>query len=159
MARNRYRPGRTVAAFFIGLALAFVLVAINGTWSPKLGLDLQGGTRITLIATGSPTAANLEEARGIIDQRVNGSGVSEAEVTRQGNRFVVVEIPGKTDQSLVDTVKRQAQMRFRLVACSASDGKCGTPTTAPQSPTGLPTAQPSVLPSASDTKKGGKNRA
>jgi preprotein translocase subunit SecD len=158
MARNRYRPGRTVAAFFIGLALAFALVAINGSWSPKLGLDLQGGTRITLIATGSPTAANLEEARGIIDQRVNGSGVSEAEVTRQGNRFVVVEIPGKTNQSLVDTVKRQAQMRFRLVACSASDGKCGTPATAPTSPTGLPTAQPSAAPSTSD-KKSSKNRA
>ena len=159
MARNRYRPGRTVAAFFIGLALAFGLVAINGSWSPKLGLDLQGGTRITLIATGSPTSANLEEARGIIDQRVNGSGVSEAEVTRQGNRFVVVEIPGKTNQSLVDTVKRQAQMRFRLVACSASDGKCGTAATTPQSPTGLPTGQPSVLPSSGDTKKSGKNRA
>ncbi len=158
MARNRYRPGRTVAAFFIGLALAFALVAINGSWSPKLGLDLQGGTRITLIATGSPTAANLEEARGIIDQRVNGSGVSEAEVTRQGNRFVVVEIPGKTNQSLVDTVKRQAQMRFRLVACSASDGKCGTPTTAPTSPTGLPSTQPSVAPSSGD-KKSGNNRA
>jgi preprotein translocase subunit SecD len=158
MARNRYRPGRTVAAFFLGLALAFALVAINGTWSPKLGLDLQGGTRITLIATGSPTAANLEEARGIIDQRVNGSGVSEAEVTRQGNRFVVVEIPGKTNQSLVDTVKRQAQMRFRLVACSASDGKCGSPATSPTSPTGLPTTQPSAAPSSGD-KKSGKNRA
>ncbi len=160
MARHRYRPGRTVAAFFIGLALAFALVAINGSWSPKLGLDLQGGTRITLIATGSPTSANLEEARGIIDQRVNGSGVSEAEVTRQGNRFVVVEIPGKTNNSLIDTVKRQAQMRFRLVACSASDGKCGTATapTSPTSPPGLPGA--SASPSA-DTgkKKSGKNRA
>src|SRR5690242_17532605 len=157
MARNRYRPGRTVAAFFIGLALAFGLVALNGTWSPKLGLDLQGGTRITLIATGSPTSANLEEARGIIDQRVNGSGVSEAEVTRQGNRFVVVEIPGKTNQSLVDTVKRQAQMRFRLVACSASDGKCGTATTAPGGPTGLPTTQPSIAPSSGDQQKSGKS--
>ncbi len=97
MARNRYRPGRHVAVFFVGLAIAFGLVAILGTWTPKLGLDLQGGTRITLVATGDGvTESSLNEAAGIIDDRVNGSGVSEAEVTTQGNRFVVVEIPGRT---------------------------------------------------------------
>ncbi len=124
MARRR-RPSRTLLGFFIGLALAYGLVALTGTWTPTLGLDLQGGTRITLIAEGSPSEDNLVEASQIIDQRVNGSGVSEAEVTTQGNRFVVVEIPGESPRDLRETVERQAQLRFRVVACSTVDGRCG----------------------------------
>ena len=164
MARNRYRPGRHVAVFFVGLAIAFGLVAILGTWTPKLGLDLQGGTRITLVATGDGvTESSLNEAAGIIDDRVNGSGVSEAEVTTQGNRFVVVEIPGQNRRDLVDTVKRQAQLRFRVVACTAvSPGPCGATGATPQAP-----QQPQVpgsgvtVPSAPDPESGSsspKNR-
>ena len=82
---SRRRPRRTLLGFFIGLAIAYGLVALAGTWTPTLGLDLQGGTRITLIAEGDPCEDNLVEASQIIDQRVNGSGVSEAEVTTQGN--------------------------------------------------------------------------
>ena len=158
MARNRYRPGRTVAAFFIGLALAFGLVALNGTWSPKLGLDLQGGTRITLIATGSPTSANLEEARGIIDQRVNGSGVSEAQVTTQGSNQIVVQIPGNTSNSLIQTVIRQAQLRFRLVA---QVPQTSTPNTPLPSSSASPGAGVTLPPSSSPTKAGksGKPKA
>ncbi len=124
MAR-RQRPSRTLLGFFIGLAVAYGLVALAGTWTPTLGLDLQGGTRITLIAEGEPSEDNLVEASQIIDQRVNGSGVSEAEVTTQGNQFVVVEIPGESQSDLVETVERQAQLRFRVVACSTLDGRCG----------------------------------
>ena len=133
MAQRR-RPARTLLGFFIGLPVAYGLVALAGTWTPTLGLDLQGGTRITLIAEDSPSEANLTEAAEIIDQRVNGSGVSEAEVTTQGNEFVVVEIPGQSRRDLVDTVKRQAQLRFRLVACTSVDGRCGT-AGQPQQPT------------------------
>ena len=103
------------------LAIAFGLVAIGGSWKPELGLDLQGGTSIRLTPKGNPSAESLNEARKIIDQRVNGSGVAEAEVTVQGNKYIVVEIPGDSRRDLVDTVKRQAQLRFRLVACSDSD--------------------------------------
>lgn len=119
MARNR-NPGRTLVVFFLGLALAYGLVALAGQWQPKLGLDLQGGTRITLVAEGDVSTANLEEARKIIENRVNGSGVAEAEVAVQGNRFVVVEIPGQSRRDLVETVKRQAQLRFRVVAATAN---------------------------------------
>src|SRR5262245_50043431 len=97
------------------MAIVFGLVAIGGNWKPSLGLDLQGGTRITLTAKGDVDPANLQEAADIIDQRVNGSGVSEAEVTTQANRYVVVEIPGASRDDLVDVVARQAQLRFRLV--------------------------------------------
>ena len=65
MARKTYRPGRTLVTFLVGLAVAYGLVALAGNWKPELGLDLQGGTRITLIAKGNPTADSLEEARGI----------------------------------------------------------------------------------------------
>jgi preprotein translocase subunit SecD len=135
MARNRYRPGRHVAVFFLGLAIAYGLVALLGTWTPSLGLDLRGGTRITLVATGNDvTESSLTEAAGIIDDRVNGSGVSEAEVTTQGNQFVTVEIPGQSRRDLVYTVKRQAQLRFRVVACTSVDAACGGAGATPQAP-------------------------
>ena len=54
MARKSARPGRTVTVFFLGLAVAYGLVALGGTWKPALGLDLEGGTQITLTAKGSP---------------------------------------------------------------------------------------------------------
>ncbi|WP_435771050.1 protein translocase subunit SecD [Nocardioides sp. SYSU DS0651] len=138
MAARRPRPGRTLVIFFLGLALCYGLVILAGggatgsTWKPTLGLDLQGGTRITLSAEEEPTAENLEEARRIIDQRVNGSGVAEAAVTTQGDSNIVVEVPGDTSNrdELEETVKRQAQLRFRLVACSERNpsGPCAAPT-------------------------------
>ena len=125
MARKTARPGRTLVVFFAGLALPTAWWPSAAPGSPRSGLDLQGGTRITLIAKGSPRPRASTRPRGIIDQRVNGSGVSEAEVTTQGNQFVVVEIPGKSRRDLVDTVKRQAQLRFRLVACDSQSAACG----------------------------------
>jgi preprotein translocase subunit SecD len=133
--------GLIVAALYGGVALA-------GQWKPKLGLDLQGGTRITLEALTShgkkPSAANLEEARGIIDQRVNGSGVAESAVSTQGGQNIVVEIPGKNRRDLVNTVKQTAQLRFRLVAVQAP----GRPQASP-SPSASPSTSPSTSPGSS----------
>ncbi|MGL5811320.1 MAG: SecDF P1 head subdomain-containing protein, partial [Nocardioides sp.] len=131
MARKP-RPGRSLLVFLAFMGLVFGLVALAGSWKPELGLDLQGGTRITLQTKGEVKEASLKEAASIIDQRVNGSGVTEAEVTTQGTNIIVVEIPGKTRRDLEETVRRQAQMRFRLVArtgpgVAASDG-AGDPT-------------------------------
>lgn len=141
MAARRPRPGRNLIIFFLGLAVVYGLTALSQAgveapdkaWRPALGLDLQGGTRITLTADGTPSKENLEEARRIIDQRVNGSGVAEAAVTVQGGRNIVVEVPGKGKEGdrdqLEETVKRQAQLRFRLVACSDfSQGPCAQAT-------------------------------
>ena len=169
MARKTARPGRTLVVFFLGLAIAYGLVALGGTWKPELGLDLQGGTRITLIAKGNPSADNLKEAAGIIDQRVNGSGVSEAEVTTQSSNHVVVEIPGKSRRDLVDTVKRQAQLRFRVVACSSVTPSCGagaatTPgsgvTSAPSAPSAPANSAPAnSAPANTQPSASPKNRA
>lgn len=130
MAKGAKRPARTLTIFFLGVAVIYGLVALAGEWKPALGLDLQGGTRITLHASGDPSEENLEEARRIIDQRVNGSGIVEAEVTTQGGEYVVVEVPGRSEnrQQLEETVRRQAQLRFRLVACSDYDASlCPAP--------------------------------
>ncbi len=148
MASKQLRPGRTLVVFFLGVAIAYGLVAITGTWKPELGLDLQGGTRIQLTAQGDPTQESLEEARSIIDQRVNGTGVAEAEVTTQGGNQIVVEIPGESRSDLEELVKRQAQLRFRLVGCS-DFSPCGNTATIPEPENPLqpdatvPTDQPS----------------
>ena len=161
MARKSYRPGRTLAVFFLVVVVSYGLVVLGGTWKPELGLDLKGGTRITMTANGSPTKDNLNEAAGIIDQRVNASGVAEAEVTTQGSKYIVVEIPGPTSNSLVGLATRTAQLRFRTVACtSQSPGPCatGTPQELPSDGLSLaPSGQPSAQPS--DQASGGsKNR-
>jgi preprotein translocase subunit SecD len=147
MARRPSRPARTLTIFFISVAVLYGLVALAGSWKPALGLDLEGGTRIRLAATGNDvTAESLREAADIIDNRVNGSGVSEAEVTTEGNQYVVVEIPGQSRRDLVDTVKRQAQLRFRVVAMSGVG--TAAPTAAP-SPSGSGTGSAAPTPSTS----------
>ena len=107
MARRASRPGRTLVVFALAVLAMYVGLAFKGVWQPKLGLDLQGGTRITLTAstaTGEDiTQAKMAEAVDIIDSRVNASGVSESEVAKQGDRNIVVEIPGANRDDLVET--------------------------------------------------------
>lgn len=136
MARRNARPGRTLAVFFLVLAVIYGLVALGGKWKPELGLDLQGGTRIMMIANGHPSSESMKQARNIIDQRVNGSGVTAAKVTTQGGNQIIVDIPGKSRDDLVNEVSQTAQLRFRLVACqqscsSASSGNSVIPQTVP----------------------------
>jgi preprotein translocase subunit SecD len=164
VAKKTSRPGRTLIAFFAAVAVLYGLAALGGTFKPKLGLDLEGGTRITLQAVGNGvTKTKMDQARSIIDQRANGTGVTEAAVTVQGSRNIVVEIPGKNSGSLVDSVKRTAQLRFRLVAqCGGQpcigDGNPVTPTPSPTtSPTASPTGKstgtstPTATPTTSST--------
>lgn len=151
MANKRSRKaGRTLIVFALAVLVMYGGLALNGSWTPRLGLDLQGGTRITLVAsteTGEEiTPEKLEEAAGIIDARVNGSGVAESEVTTQGETNIIVEIPGENRKDLVDLVKQTAQLRFRLVAASAA----GTPQ--PETPA------PSASPSDGETEKPKQNK-
>lgn len=147
MAKKQVRPGRTLVVFLLGVAIAYGLVALTGTWKPELGLDLQGGTRITLQAKGNPSGSALDEAREIIDKRVNGSGVNEADVITQGGDVIVVEIPGERRRDLIEVVERQAQLRFRLVACSDAGGGCAVTATTP-----VPETDPSTTPSATTSE-------
>jgi preprotein translocase subunit SecD len=151
VAKKTLRPVRTLVIFGLAILVLFGLAALGQTWKPRLGLDLEGGTRITLSAIpsgGAVTQEKLKEAAGIIDSRVNGSGVSEAEVSTQGDRNIIVEIPGQNRTDLVDAVKRTAQLRFRLVA--------GQPQ--PGTPAAQESSSPSASPSASPTGKAGATK-
>ena len=163
MAKKASRSGRRLIVFALLIAAIYGGVALGGDWKPKLGLDLQGGTRITLEASTASgeeiTPEKLEEARGIIDQRVNGQGVAEAEVAVQGDRNIVVEIPGQKRKDLVESVQQTAQLRFRLVAAVGVGRASEQPTAEPSaSPSGEPSASPSEEPKASKSAKP-KNRA
>ncbi len=151
MATKTSSPGRTLLIFFICVAGLFGLAALGDSWKPSLGLDLEGGTRITLTATNDKVdPEKLEQAAGIIESRVNGSGVVEAEVSTQGSRNIIVEIPGKNRKDLVDSVKRTAQLRFRLVSGQAMSGLPVTVTPS-ASPSASPTAKASPSATASPT--------
>ncbi len=155
MARSSNRPGRLLVLFLLGVVGLYGLTALAGNWKPQLGLDLQGGTRITLKAKSDPSSDSLEEARKIIDQRVNGSGVAEADVTTQSGEFIVVEIPGENRRDLVETVKRQAQMRFRLVACVEGDGRCdAAPAGGADSPLSVDPSGGALAPSGTANRPG-----
>jgi preprotein translocase subunit SecD len=129
--------------FGLTIVVLYGLAALGQTWKPRLGLDLEGGTRITLSAIpqgGSITPTKLKQAAAIVDARVNGSGVSEAEVSTQGDRNIIVEIPGANASNLVDQVKRTAQLRFRVVAGSPQPGTPEASKSANPSPSSSPSA-------------------
>jgi preprotein translocase subunit SecD len=120
VAARASRPGRTLIVFLLVIGGLFAAASAVGSWKPKLGLDLQGGQRITLQAKstggGGVTPDKLDEAVGIISNRVNGAGVSESEVSTQGSDIIIVEIPGKPGKDLTDSLGSTAELRFRIVA-------------------------------------------
>ncbi len=91
----------------------------NGSLVPELALDLQGGTQLVLqpVASdaGKITPQTIAQAINIIRQRIDASGVAEAEITSQGSNQIVVGIPGSPSQATIDLVKQAAQMDFRTV--------------------------------------------
>lgn len=109
-----------VGPYFLSLLAVLVvlygLVFFPGTrHTPRLGLDLEGGTQLVLRARtvdgNAPSTSSLNEARKIINERVNGKGVAEAEVVTQGSDRIVVSIPG-ADTDVTD-VGSTAQLNFR----------------------------------------------
>ena len=105
------------------------LVFLQDSKSLQLGLDLRGGTSVTLqprIAPGeegSVTSDAIDQAVSIIRQRVDSLGVVESEVTAQGsgtNRQIVISVPGDTGRRVVDLVGQTAELRFRQVLASGS---------------------------------------
>jgi preprotein translocase subunit SecD len=154
VAKKTPRPGRTLLILGLVIVVLYGLAALGGTWKPRLGLDLEGGTRITLSAIpqgGEITQAKLRQAVSIVDARVNGSGVSEAEVSTQGDRNIIVEVPGKNASSMVDAVKRTAQLRFRIVAGQPQPGTPAPSESASPSPSGK--TSPSAKASSKKTPK------
>jgi len=129
---GRFRPWRNLAIFAGIVALLYALVFLTGGGrpSPKLGIDLQGGTRVTLTARTvdgrPPSRESLDQARQIIEQRVNGIGVSGAEVVLDGVNLIIT-VPGENgDQAR--TLGQTAKLYFRPVI---AEEPAGTPAPAP----------------------------
>src|SRR4051795_3034752 len=100
-------------------SLTYTLTA--GGRSPQLGLDLQGGTSVVLAPKGGQDVASgsLDQAISIIRRRVDGLGVAEPEITRQGD-FIVVSLPGVKDQQhAIELVGRTAKLQFRPTCAAA----------------------------------------
>ena len=119
---GQFRPWRLILTFIGIVAVLYGLVFFTpGSNTPKLGIDLQGGTRITLTARtvdgSDPTRAQMQQARTIMETRVNGSGVAGAEVQIDGVRNLVITVPGNEDLS---GLTRSAQMNIRPVLKDAS---------------------------------------
>ncbi|MEV4558062.1 protein translocase subunit SecD [Kitasatospora sp. NPDC049285] len=159
-SRDGY-PGRALALILVVTVGLVALMFGTGYTKPRLGIDLAGGTSVTLTAKSDDPAAinksNLDIAVGIIQKRVNGMGVSEAEVQTQGNSNIIVNIPdgGNTQQS-IDKVGDTAKLYFRPVLALAPTGVQAQPS--PSAPaSGSPAAGSS--PSASAAASAGAGSA
>ena len=106
----------------MGLAVVLLVVTLAFGRSPTLGLDLQGGVSVNLQPVDESgevlddvSNESLDEAIGIIRNRVDAVGVTEPEVCRQGST-ITVQLPGATDQQdVIDLVGTTARLRFRPV--------------------------------------------
>jgi preprotein translocase subunit SecD len=108
-----------ITAVLFGINALGVYVFKGSSWSPELALDLQGGTQIILEAQTAdgtePTAEQMNQAATIIRQRVDASGVGEADVATQAGNQIVVQIPGEADEQTRDRIESAAQLQLRAV--------------------------------------------
>ncbi|GII95326.1 protein translocase subunit SecD [Sinosporangium siamense] len=151
------RPGRTLL-----LLLALILAMGGGmilqqAFIPKLGLDLAGGTTVTLSPltpdNRPPSQESLDLAVNIIRDRVNGSGISDAQVAKSGDN-IVISVPGAGREEVIKLVGTTAELRFRQVLAEA-------PAVIPPAaiPTTAPTPSGSASPSASPTSRSSRPAA
>lgn len=156
---RRALRGMSWLLILTGLLVALIAGGVvwdKQSWTPKLALDLEGGTEIILapqVQDGvTITEEQLTQAVSIIRQRVDAAGVSESEVSTQGGTNIVVSIPGTPDQETLDRIRSSAKMEFRAVLLTdmlASLESVGT-VDAEGNPTGLPTAIPDPTASPTD---------
>lgn len=139
---GRISPWRNLAIFAGIVAILYSLVFFTGGGdpTPKLGIDLEGGTRVTLTARTvdgqEPSSEALNQARQIIEERVNGIGVSGAEVVLDGNNLIIT-VPGENGEQ-ARNLGQTAKLYFRPVLTSQS----AAPPAAPPAPDGNAPATP-----------------
>lgn len=151
MARRNSAMSRLVGLLLATVALIGCMALLKA-WTPKLGLDLQGGTTITLTASnavggGTVDATSLDQARNIIQQRVDALGVGEAEVTTSGGNQIIVSVPNVQQDELVRMVGQTAVLTFRQV--HMVEPVAPTDADPSAAPTATPT--PGSTPSPGDT--------
>ena len=134
------RPARSLAILALVLIALTGLVFVQSATAVRLGLDLRGGTSVTLqprIApgeNGKVTNEAIDQAVSIIRQRVNSLGVAESEVAAQGsgtNRQIVISVPGDTGRRVVELVGQTAELRFRQVLATAASAGAADPAATP----------------------------
>lgn len=105
-------------------AVVFVILIASGYYmsplatSIKQGLDLQGGTHVVLEAVDTPEAKVDEDAVQrvvkIIEKRVNEIGLTEPIIQRQGERRIIVELPGiKEPEKAIEMLGKTALLEFQ----------------------------------------------
>ncbi|WP_392755004.1 protein translocase subunit SecD [Streptomyces sp. LN590] len=154
------RPGRALALILIAMVALTGGMFLSGHTTPRLGIDLAGGTSITLKAKSQPgkpdaiNPTNMDTAVSIIERRVNGLGVSEAEVQTQGRDNIIVNIPkGTNSKQAREQVGTTAQLYFRPVLTVTAGQATPTDTA---SPSASGSAKPSASPSDKETASGSK---
>ncbi|MGW2843657.1 protein translocase subunit SecD, partial [Streptomyces sp. NPDC001274] len=110
----------TTVRAVLAAAVLLVSVLITLTMSPRLGLDLQGGTRMVLQAKDSDTAKADRESTDrtleVLRQRIDSLGVAEPTLTRSGEDRIIVELPDVQDpRKAAEVIGRTAQLSFHAV--------------------------------------------
>ena len=141
---------------WLGIIVAVLVAVLGGgvlwggaSWMPKLGLDLEGGTEIILtpVLEGGQqiTSDELNQAVSIMRERVDASGVSEAQVSTQGSDNIVVSIPGPLDDATRKRITSSSKLEFRAVLLT------GAPSNTFVGQNGKSTLYPSPAPSLQST--------
>jgi preprotein translocase subunit SecD len=163
-ASAQSKPWRSLALILIAIVALTGGMFASGHSTPRLGIDLAGGTSITLRAVAQPgeessiNKTNMDTAVDIMNRRVNGLGVSEAEVQTQGSKNIIVNIPkGTNSDEARQQVGTTAKLYFRPVL--ATEASTGAATTSPSpsasgSASSSPSSSPSSKASASSSKTG-----
>ncbi|MBE4719931.1 protein translocase subunit SecD [Pseudarthrobacter sp. AB1] len=153
MARTGPNNSGLRVLVWLGVVLAVLTAVLAGgtlagqaSWAPKLALDLEGGTQMILapkVEGGSDiNEEQLNQAVAIIRQRVDGSGVAEAEISTQSGRNVVVSLPGTPTKETRDLIQASADMNFRPVLLNGDGAPVPTESLTPEDQLPKPTAEP-----------------
>ena len=159
MARTGPKNSAIRVLVWLGVTLAVLTAVLAGgimsgqaSWAPKLALDLEGGTQMILapkVEGGSDiNEEQLNQAVAIIRQRVDGSGVAEAEISTQSGRNVVVSLPGTPSTQTRALIQASADMNFRPVLLNGAGAPVPTESLTPEDQLPKPTAEPA---NSSDT--------
>jgi preprotein translocase subunit SecD len=165
-------PFRALGALLALIIIMAVVITGADTFSPgkwhhdfkvALGLDLAGGTQVTLSATTLnkhkvPSAADMTTAISIMNSRVDAQGFNNAQVQQQGSNFITVTVPGKNAQQVVNLVGTTALLYFREVylegtadAKAPAASSTGSTKSYSAKPLAAASAKPSSSPSSSSS--------
>jgi preprotein translocase subunit SecD len=128
---------------------------IAAGWSPKLGLDLEGGLSVVFQPAQKATPAQLQTVVAIMQARANGLGLSSPNIGTQGSN-IVVQLPGvKNFSAVIKEIGNTAQLFFRPVLCAANaytaPSSTTTTTTVPKTTTTTSASTTTTAPKATTT--------